>query len=309
MASQQTIANSAITNDLLPEDDQEDTEDLLVSEFPPPPYYYHRAPSLQPPPIPRQKLQEYSEKAAIVMKHAVAAMESKFDKASKSKNEKREDTTTDAMMMTTTEIPVDDEMEKNAAAHADLINSRVTVFGDITVEDPTLVPIPDDCADPTKVRDKVIRLNQKVMKGYVKLVNELVHKPLDNKECRDELSHNVLLMLHECNKFREHQAREILIQALEEQLKFRKTAVFTLREETNKASSALDKLKEQKQKKMKEETKIKVVEDEEMNDMDGPDESLDLNMDNISMGGENDSILNLVQGENFDASGGDFDMG
>jgi len=184
MASQQTIANSAITNDLLPEDDQEDTEDLLVSEFPPPPYYYHRAPSLQPPPIPRQKLQEYSEKAAIVMKHAVAAMESKFDKASKSKNEKREDTTTDAMMMTTTEIPVDDEMEKNAAAHADLINSRVTVFGDITVEvcifstsivyyvyisnsneilltieskDPTLVPIPDDCADPTKVRDKVIR--------------------------------------------------------------------------------------------------------------------------------------------------------
>jgi len=116
-------------------------------------------------------------------------------------------------------------------------------------------------------------------------------------------------MLHECNKFREHQAREILIQALEEQLKFRKTAVFTLREETNKASSALDKLKEQKQKNMEEETKIKVVEDEEMNDMDGPDESLDLNMDNISMGGENDSILNLVQGENFDASGGDFDMG
>lgn len=35
---------------------------------------------------------------------------------------------------------------------------------------------------------------------------------------RDELTHNVFLMLQECNKFREHQARELMIELLEEQL-------------------------------------------------------------------------------------------
>lgn len=134
MASQQSSTNATPGKDLLPEDDQEDTEDLLVSEFPPPPYYYHRASTLQPPPIPRQRLQDYSEKAAIVMKHAVAAMESKFDKASKGNTEKKEDNTLDAMMVNTSATPANDEIEKNAAAHTDLINSRVTVFGDITVE-------------------------------------------------------------------------------------------------------------------------------------------------------------------------------
>lgn len=48
-------------------------------------------------------------------------------------------------------------------------------------QDPALVSIPDDCADPTRVRDNVRRLNRKVMQGYIKLINELVHKPLDNK--------------------------------------------------------------------------------------------------------------------------------
>jgi len=38
---------------------------------------------------------------------------------------------------------------------------------------------------------------------------------------RDEMMHNVFLMLQECNKFREHQARELLIELLEEQLKER----------------------------------------------------------------------------------------
>lgn len=31
------------------------------------------------------------------------------------------------------------------------------------------------------------------------------------------MSHNIFLMLQECNKFREHQAREILIELLEKQ--------------------------------------------------------------------------------------------
>ena len=38
------------------------------------------------------------------------------------------------------------------------------------------------------------------------------------RKMRDELAHNVFLMLQECNKFREHQAREVLIELLEQQL-------------------------------------------------------------------------------------------
>jgi hypothetical protein len=32
------------------------------------------------------------------------------------------------------------------------------------------------------------------------------------------MSHNIFLMLQECNKFREHQAREVLIELMEKQL-------------------------------------------------------------------------------------------
>lgn len=38
-----------------------------------------------------------------------------------------------------------------------------------------------------------------------------------NRKRRDELQHNVFLMLQETNKFREHQSRELLIEILEEQ--------------------------------------------------------------------------------------------
>jgi hypothetical protein len=36
------------------------------------------------------------------------------------------------------------------------------------------------------------------------------------------MSHNIFLMLQECNKFREHQAREVLIELMEKQLKERR---------------------------------------------------------------------------------------
>lgn len=35
------------------------------------------------------------------------------------------------------------------------------------------------------------------------------------------MSHNIFLMLQECNKFREHQAREVLIELMEKQYKER----------------------------------------------------------------------------------------
>lgn len=50
-------------------------------------------------------------------------------------------------------------------------------------------------------------------------------------------------MLHECNKFREHQAREILIQALEQQLKFRQSALAQLKDEVSSANEALHRMK------------------------------------------------------------------
>lgn len=198
-------------------DDDDDDEDLLVSEFPPPPFYYRRTTRLVPPPIPRTRLEEYSAKAAAVMKQAVAAMETKF---------------------------TDDAATSADAPAVDLTASMVTVFGDVVVEDPLLACVPDDCSDPTQVRDAVIRLNRKVMQGYATLVNELVHNPLDNKLCRDELSHNVLLMLHECNKFREHQAREILIETLENQLVVRRSAVQVFQKEIATAKEVLSRTQE-----------------------------------------------------------------
>jgi hypothetical protein len=59
------------------------------------------------------------------------------------------------------------------------------------------------------------------------------------RKCRDELSHNIFLMLQECNKFREHQAREILIQTLEQQLVVKQEALTQLKEHLSEADAAL----------------------------------------------------------------------
>ena len=45
------------------------------------------------------------------------------------------------------------------------------------------------------------------------------------RKTRDELSHNIFLMLQECNKFREYQARENLIELLETQLAERRKLI------------------------------------------------------------------------------------
>lgn len=63
---------------------------------------------------------------------------------------------------------------------------------------------------------------------------------------RDELSHNVFLMLQECNKFREHQSRELLIELLEQQLAERKKLVAELQTDIARAEELLpDELKKQ----------------------------------------------------------------
>ena len=55
----------------------------------------------------------------------------------------------------------------------------VAVFGEI-VEDPTLTVV-QECDDPNVIRDNVKRLNQEVLKGFLKLVRVLVNDPSENK--------------------------------------------------------------------------------------------------------------------------------
>lgn len=62
---------------------------------------------------------------------------------------------------------------------------------------------------------------------------------LSRRKTRDELSHNIFLMLQECNKFREHQARELMIELLEQQLAERKKLTEKLRENILQADELL----------------------------------------------------------------------
>eukprot|EP00592_Proboscia_alata_P000727 CAMPEP_0194377786 /NCGR_PEP_ID=MMETSP0174-20130528/32336_1 /TAXON_ID=216777 /ORGANISM="Proboscia alata, Strain PI-D3" /LENGTH=240 /DNA_ID=CAMNT_0039159377 /DNA_START=19 /DNA_END=741 /DNA_ORIENTATION=+ len=214
-------------------------DDLLVSEFPPPPPYYVRALTLKPPPIPHDCF-------ARAAKHSAAT-------AAKTKREtemaRREATQTQTQLggvggdavqggeannaLTEEPVPVDEEVKELQEGDV------VAVFGEI-VEDPLLVHIEDDYNDPNEIRDIMSRLNRDVMEGFVSLVNELVNKPLDNKKCRDEVSHNLFLMIQECNKFREHQSREILIEMLESHLKIRQDALSNLKSEVEKATKAIE---------------------------------------------------------------------
>lgn len=132
---------------------------LLVSEFPPPPFYFRRGSNLKPPPIPQDALTLGTVRAARAAAQARAEAERLRlgDEADK----------TDAILGGTAKV------EKTEG-------DVVAVFGEI-VEDPLLVEPLDLCVDPTLVRDEVKRLNQEVLKGFVKLVQDLVHRPMENK--------------------------------------------------------------------------------------------------------------------------------
>jgi MED7 protein len=60
------------------------------------------------------------------------------------------------------------------------------------------------------------------------------------RKTRDDLSHHIFLMLQECNKFREHQARENLIALMEKQIAERRNLVQELSECTSKANELLN---------------------------------------------------------------------
>ncbi|KAL7569276.1 hypothetical protein ACA910_016826 [Epithemia clementina (nom. ined.)] len=198
---------------------------LLVSEFPPPPFYYRLTPSLTQPSIPRDALERGTRRAAAVAAKARA----------ESERLRLEGESQDAILAGTAATAADAAASAN---DGDDDGSVVAVFGEI-VEDPVLFQPLDRCEDPRVVRDEVKRLNNEAVKGFVELVKDLVHRPMENKKTRDALSHNVFLMLQECNKFREHQARETLIDLLEKQLDARKRLLAEMLEGIMEADALL----------------------------------------------------------------------
>ena len=140
---------------------------LLVSEFPPPPNYYRHAENLTPPCIPQEALTRGTQRAAAAARKARAESERLRlgDDADK----------TDAILGGVTG-------EEEEEEEGDV----VAVFGEI-VEDPLLVEPLDRCEDPTVVRDEVKRLNRQVVQKFVTLVQDLVHRPMENKYvCRSK---------------------------------------------------------------------------------------------------------------------------
>ena len=63
------------------------------------------------------------------------------------------------------------------------------------------------------------------------------------RTCRNKLLQNFELMLKECNKFRQHQAREILIEILEAQLADRQRAAKELNVQVDESNIVLSELK------------------------------------------------------------------
>ncbi|GKY99396.1 hypothetical protein MPSEU_000894300 [Mayamaea pseudoterrestris] len=189
---------------------------ILVSEFPPPPNYFRTAVDLEPPEIPQAALTRGTLRASAAAKRMRAEAEQlRLGKDA-----------TDAILGG---VVKDDE---------DGGTPVVAVFGEI-VEDPLHFEPLDTCENHSVIRNQVKSLNIQVIQGFIKLVQDLVHRPTENKHTRDELSHNIFLMLQECNKFREHQAREIIIELLEKQLTERRKLSTYLRADIAEADKLL----------------------------------------------------------------------
>lgn len=135
---------------------------ILVSEFPPPPYYYQHAERLTPPPIPQDALTRGTQRAARMA--AKGRAESERMRLGDTEADK-----TDAILGGVSETQDEEDS-----------GDVVAVFGEI-VEDPWQIQPIDPCEDPTKIRDEVKRLNSQVIQGFVKLLQDLVHRPGENK--------------------------------------------------------------------------------------------------------------------------------
>lgn len=144
---------------------------LLVSEFPPPPFYYRQYQTLTPPPIPHEALERGTNRSAA----AAAQARAESERLRLLGGENQDNTLAGT-------VPTDPS-GSGATANGggdDNDGSVVGVFGEI-VEDPVLFQPLDRCEDPRVVRDEVKRLNNEAVKGFVELVRDLVHRPMENK--------------------------------------------------------------------------------------------------------------------------------
>jgi hypothetical protein len=152
---------------------------LLVSEFPPPPHYYRRAAvdnatgrlRIKPPKIPHEALARGTRRAKAAADRARAEAEAERLRQGESSEG---DDKTGAILGGVARTGNNDEDDNNND------DNVVAVFGEI-VEDPLLVEPLDPCDDPTVVRDEVKRLNEHVLQLFVTLVQDLVHRPAENK--------------------------------------------------------------------------------------------------------------------------------
>jgi hypothetical protein len=221
---------------------------ILVSEFPPPPFYYSfsHAGVLKPPEIPQEALIRGTLKAAAnaARQRAEAEQQQRLAQTEGLEGADQTGAVLGGISTATSTAAIASaigngenrnngvsitnnglDFDKHNEGEGD--ETVVGVFGEI-VEDPLMVQPLDVCEDPTIVRDEVKRLNRLVLQGFVRLVQDLVNRPAENKKQRDELSYNVFLMIQEANKFREHQARELLIELLERQLEERRQLIAEL---------------------------------------------------------------------------------
>lgn len=263
----------AAINDMDDDTSVEDDDMLLVSEFPPPPYYYSLASRssssgeilLTPPEIPYRAFRVAAKKAKMEHQKRKLIEEEERRRALQLSPLDTMEGTIKGDGSEVAVVTTDKKHSKNNAelgdddsfSSIDVENPNeplVAVFGEI-VEDPTLFQasagydideekngLEGECHDPAIVRENVKRLNRDVLHGFLLLVRKLAEDPSDHRKLRDELSHNLFLMLQECNKFREHQARELLIDTLELQLQRRALGLELLKEKIGSADDALIRL-------------------------------------------------------------------
>jgi hypothetical protein len=127
--------------------------------------YYTRGETLEPPEIPTAALECGTRRAAAAAARARAEAE-RLRLGDQGIDEDK----TGAIFGGVTARKDDMEEEGDVVA----------VFGEI-VEDPVLIEPLDNCEDPKVIRDEVKRLNSTVLKEFVRLVRDLVHRPLEHK--------------------------------------------------------------------------------------------------------------------------------
>jgi mediator of RNA polymerase II transcription subunit 7 len=165
---------------------EEDDDMLLVTEFPPPPQYYALASRntpahlrLVPPEIPLRAFRVAAKKVRVERKRAKEESERIRLLACAGDGAAAAGSNDAAACNDGTKSASQDNDDDDSIDPNDPNEPVVAVFGEI-VEDPTLT-VDEECDDPTVIRENVKRLNQEVLRGFLKLVRGLVNDPNDNK--------------------------------------------------------------------------------------------------------------------------------